>query len=350
MILNTQAVLLAFVAVLRLVCSVLVLGLAAFGWWAHTRPVATEEQTAREDRGYLVFLLILLVVALNLVSWPLLYLLLQSYVSEWPGLMCIYGVTQVGTDSLGTSRFLPDLLQMLQLTKPGLVFAGGAWFVLYLLNRRTRTAPLAGRLLLVLLPLGALGAADAAAELAYIAIPKKEVFPSGGCCTSTAGDPERFLPPVLLTESGRTLLAAAYYGSNVGLILGLLAATRPGGRPPGSLGLLLLSAAGLAVLVVSGLFLIEVAAPTLLRLPYHHCPYDLIPQVPEAVVAIALFLGGCFLLGGQGGTLVWRCPETAPFLSGVVPPAAVEPLELPGVPGHAVAGACPVMKPTSSPG
>src|SRR3712207_8430081 len=44
----------------------------------------------------------------------------------------------------------------------------------------------------------------------------------------------------------------------------------------------------------SGLFLVEEAAPALLGLPYHHCPYDLIPQAPEAVVAVGLFLAGCF--------------------------------------------------------
>ena len=70
------------------------------------------------------------------------------------------------------------------LSKPALVFAGGAWFVLYLLNRRTRTAPLLNRLFVVLLPLGALAAADAVGELAYVAIPKKEILPPAGCCVS----------------------------------------------------------------------------------------------------------------------------------------------------------------------
>ena len=65
--------------------------------------------------------------------------------------------------------------------------------------------------------------------------------------------------------------------------------------------------------------MLDVAAPTLLQLPYHHCPYDLIPQVPEAVVAVSLFLGGCFFLG-WAGVAQWlgRCPETAAFLPGTV--------------------------------
>ncbi len=320
MILNTYAVLLAFVAVLRLVLGLLVVAVGAAAWRSAAAPVTPEGRTGLEDRCYLLFLLALLLVGLNLVSWPLLYLLLQSYVPEWPGVMCIYGVTQIGQGSLGPARYLPNLLRFLQLAKPALVLAGGAWFVLYLLNRRTKTAPLLGRLFLVLLPLGALAAADAAAELTYVGIPKKEEFPTAGCCTG--GDEagaERFLPPVLVSEAGRPWLYAAYYGGNLALGLALLAASRRRGAAPGPAGLAVLALGGLAVLVASGLFLIEVAAPALLHLPYHHCAYDLIPQVPEAVVAEALFLAGCFTLAWAAAARWFgRCPETEPFLANAV--------------------------------
>jgi hypothetical protein len=319
MILNSYAVLLAFVALLRLLLGLLICGCGALAW--RFRLVTPERRTALEDSSYLVFLLALLLVGLNLVSWPLLYLLLQSYVPEWPGVMCIYGVTQIGTGSLGPSRFLPDLLHFLQLTKPALVFAGGAWFVLYLLNRRTQTAPLLNRLFVVLLPLGALAAADALAELAYVAIPKKEEFPSAGCCvgTSTEGGAARFLPPALVGDAGRPYLYAAYYGANLGLTTALRAATRRPRAAPGSLGLALLLGAGVLTLATSGLFLVEVAAPTLLQLPFHHCAYDLIPEVPEAMVAVTLFLAGCSFLG-WACVARWfgRCPETDPFLGRTV--------------------------------
>jgi hypothetical protein len=320
MILNSYAVLLTFVALLRFLLGLLVLGVGAAAWRSASGPVTPEGRTALEDRCYLVFLLALLLVGLNLVSWPLLYLLLQSYVPQWPGVMCIYGVTQIGKGSLGPARHLPDLLRFLQLAKPVLVFVGGAWFVLYLLNRRTRTAPLLGRLFVVLLPLGALAVADAAAELAYVGIPKKEEFASAGCCTGgDEGGAERFLPPILVSDAGRPWLYAAYYGGNLALALALLAATRRPGAAPGPLGLALLVLGGLAVLAASGLFLIEVAAPTLLHLPYHHCAYDLIPDVPEAVAAVALFLAGCFFLGWAGvARWLGRCPETEPFLARTV--------------------------------
>jgi hypothetical protein len=140
-------------------------------------------------------------LGLNVVSWPILYLLLQSYVAEWPDVMCIYGVTRIGAGSIGVSRFLPPLVDAPQATKPALVFLSGAWFVLYLLNRRARTVPLTGRVLLVLLAAGLLAAADAAAEVAYLTIPKKEEFLSAGCCTEVFDGPSRasrFLPGILV--------------------------------------------------------------------------------------------------------------------------------------------------------
>src|SRR5437868_7020148 len=114
MILNGYAILIAFTGFLRLGLGLLVVGAAVAACRARRGPTAPDGQTALENRGYLLSLLTLLLIGLNLASWPLLYLLLQSYVPEWPNVMCIYGVTQVGTGSVGASRFLPDLLRVLQ--------------------------------------------------------------------------------------------------------------------------------------------------------------------------------------------------------------------------------------------
>src|SRR4051794_38955655 len=130
MILNTYAVLDGFVSLLRLLVGLLVVGLGLAAWRAARRPAAPEERQALEDRGYLLSLLALLLLGLNLASWPLLYLLLQSYVPEWPGVMCVYGITRIGEGTVGVSRFLPGLLTALQALKPAVVFASGCWFVL----------------------------------------------------------------------------------------------------------------------------------------------------------------------------------------------------------------------------
>jgi hypothetical protein len=305
MILNAYAVLDAFLSVLRLGIGVLVLGLGLSAVWGWVRSARTgEARRALEDRCYLLFQLAGLLLVLNVLAWPVLYLLLQSYVPEWPGVMCIYGVTRIGAGSMGSSRFLPPLVSALQAMKPALVFLSGAWFVLYLVNRGTRTAPLTGRVLGVLLIAALLAVADAAAEAAYLAIPKKELFPSSGCCTEVfdadSGGGARFVPAALVGEGEGPRWYGVYYAVNLGMAAALAAClwfTR-GTVPRGWLAALGLGAA-LSV-AFNAVFLVEVAAPRLLRLPYHHCPYDLVPRAPESLVAVALFLAGSFAVG-------WAC-------------------------------------------
>jgi hypothetical protein len=325
MILNSYAVLTAFVAAVRVLLALAVLGLAlgeVRAWrrrLSWPRDVANEQDVA-EQHSYLVFLLVILLVALNLVSWPLLYLLLQSYVPAWPGVMCIYGVTQVGAGSIGPSGWLPTLLGVLEWSKPALVFAGGAWFVLYALNRQTVSGALLPRLFAALPVVAVLALADAAVELTYLVIPKIDVLPSSGCCTTLTGDGwTSWFTAGSDVETGRPWLWLAYYGGNLALIAALFGTAFGRGVIPGGWRLAGLLAGGLAVAVVSGVFLAEVAAPTLLRLPFHRCVYDLVPQAPEAILAVGLFVAGCFLLGWAGVAYVWgRTPETGQLVDDAV--------------------------------
>jgi hypothetical protein len=304
MIVNAYAVLDAFLSVLRFGLSAITILLALAAWrnWRRARS-SPEARQSLEDRGYLLYLLSGVLLGLNVAAWPIFYLLLQSYVPEWPGIMCIYGVTQIGAGSVGASRFLPGLLQSLQALKPAVVLASGAWLVLYLLNRRTRTAPLTGRVLALLLGAACLGIADAATEIAYLVIPKHEEFLAGGCCTAAfdaTSRATRFLPQALFGDAALSWLYGAYYLANIGMALALTWCKRRcrasvSGWP---LGALLVGA--LVAVIVNAAFLVEVAAPRLLRLPYHHCPYDLVPQAPESLVAIALFVGGTCAVG-------WAC-------------------------------------------
>jgi hypothetical protein len=69
-------------------------------------------------------------------------------------------------------------------------------------------------------------------------------------------------------------------------------------------------------LPISAVFLIDVAAPALLRLPHHHCPYDLLPRAPESILAVVSFVMGTFAVGWACLTAWFAdCPETRPFLS-----------------------------------
>jgi hypothetical protein len=323
MIVNAYAVLDAFLSLLRLGLSVIVVGLGFSAWWQWLRyGLADESRNSLEDRCYLLFLLAGLLLALNVLAWPLFYLLLQSYVPEWPGVMCIYGVTRIGTGSLGPSRFLPTLVTALQVSKPALVFASGAWFVIYLVNRSTATGLLTGKVLVLVLLAGMLAVADASAEIAYLVIPKKEVFLSAGCCTVPFDDESqssRNLPDILGAEQQTSHLYGAYYVGNGILILVLAGLGRLSRRQVHRGWLALLLVGAVMSLVVNGAFLVEVAAPRLLHLPYHHCPYDLVPQVPESVLAVALFVAGAFAVG-WACVAAWlgKAPETQPFLAGLV--------------------------------
>jgi hypothetical protein len=318
MIVNGYAVLDGFVTLLRFALSLAVLGLGVSAWRMWTRLSGPEERTALEDRSYLLIQLAVVLLGLNLAAWPLFYLLLQSYVSEWPGVMCIYGVTQIGTGTQGISHFLPGLVTALQVTKPALVFVSGAWFVIYLADRRTVTAPLRGRMLFVLLCLGGLGVLDAAAEAAYLGIPKKEEFLSAGCCADvfdSGARASRFVPPGLVAENYRPWLSAAYAMVNLGMVGALLAARRLL-RPDRTLAWLAPLLLGtLLTMLVNALFLVDVAAPVLLHLPSHHCPYDLLPQAPQSMLGIALFIVGSFAVGWAcvAGWLA-NCPQTRPYL------------------------------------
>jgi hypothetical protein len=300
MILNAYAVLDGFLAILRLGLGLLVIFLALATWRARRRRGDEVIASKREERGTLLFLAAFALVGLAIVSWPVFYLLLQSYIPEWPGVMCIYGVTQIGAGSVGTARFLPDLLRSMQLLKPTLVFVGGAWLILHLLNGRTATAPLAGRALLALLAVGVLATGDAVAELAYLLVPKKEEFVTAGCCTQAFDGAERFsrfLPHALVEEPYRHWLNLAYFWLNGGMVAALFVALRLGWMRK---WLVLLAVLLAASIVLNLVFLIETAAPALLRLPLHHCPYDLLPEVPECTVTIGLFVLGSFAVG-------WAC-------------------------------------------
>jgi hypothetical protein len=318
MVLNGYTILSVFFCLLRLLLSLVVVGVGLSSWRLSRRPLPPDQTETVENRSYLLFLSATVLIGINVASWPILYSLLQSYVQEWPSVMCIYGVTKIGAGTLGASRFLPALLNGLQWTKPLLVFVSGAGYVLYLINRRTRTAPLQNRVLMVLLLIGASTLVDSVVEAAYLVIPKKEIRLEGGCCTNSLEIVEqaaKFTPRIRLNEKQRPYLIAAYYSLNMAMIVGLFAhavftprqAVRRWRWP------LLLGA--LLSIPVSLLYLIEVAAPTILGLPFHHCPYDLIPAAPESVVAVPLFLLGCFSVGwafiaGQFGS----CAETGAFL------------------------------------
>jgi hypothetical protein len=280
-----------------------------------------------------LYLLAVLLAGLNIASWPVVYLLLQSYVPEWPEAMCIYGVTRVGTGSVGSARFLPALITALQWTKPAMVFLTGAWFLLSLADRHTRTGSLMNRVLAWLIALGLLAMADAVVEAAYLMIPKKEESPPLGCCAeafATLSHVDDFSPHSVLSESLRPWLSLSFYVGSAAMISALwrwrrsvLLRGKTGWLPALLLGNLLL-------FTVSAAFMIEIAAPALLGIPDHHCLYDFIPNAPLGLAAIALAVVGTFSVG-WACVVSWcaRSPETESYLI-----APLSKLALAGIVGY----------------
>jgi hypothetical protein len=214
------------------------------------------------------------------------------------------------------------MMRILEISKPALIFVGGAWFVLYLLNRRSATSPMHNRILWGLLAMGLLATADAAIEFTYLVIPKKEKFLTAGCCTEvfdSQGQSSKFLPRSLFKEGHRQILFGAFYGINFGLILALWFSARWWQVHAHPLGLVPMLVASVLAVIISAVFLVEIAAPTLLHQPYHHCPYDLVSQVPESVLTVALFLWATFCIG-WASVAAWlgRCPETRAYLPDMV--------------------------------
>jgi hypothetical protein len=315
MIVNAYAILDAFVSALRLGLGVLVvtLGFLAWRFWRR-HALQAEEREKLETRCHLLLLLAGILLILNVASWPLFYLLLQSYIPQWPGVMCIYGVTRIGSRSVGISRWLPPLVTTLQALKPALVFFSGAWFVLHRIDRRTRTSPLLGRVLLLLSAAGLLAVADAAAEEAYLFIPKKEQVLAVGCCTGLVDEEAsrtRFVPTTWIGEGHTEGLSRAYYAVNAAMGLALAVF----GRRVGRNGLLFFLLAALLCFAVSTLFLIETAAPRLIHMPNHHCLYDLVPRAPVSLIAVALFVVATFAVA-WACTMAWLGddPETRTIL------------------------------------
>ncbi len=299
-IVNPFSVVAAFAAILRLALGIFVLvaGVHAIRAWRRGR---AGDDAKGEGRFYLLVAASVTLTGLAVASWPLLYLVLQSYVPLWPGVMCIQGVTRIGTGSIGAPAALPHLLGILAVTKPLLVFATGAWLVLHLVNRRGRTGALTGHVLKALVLCSLLAVADGAVETAYFFVPKQEKTLAAGCCggdAAVAESPRTSRPLVAAGAGQRAGVSASFLALGTGLVIALSAAIRRGGP------WLALSAAGAILSLPLGLvFLVDVAAPWFLHLPYHHCVYCLVRWMPETLFGIALHVLGAF---GAGWALVAR--------------------------------------------
>lgn len=300
MIINLFTIISLFIAAVSLILGIFQTGVSIY-LYKNWKTVKTGEQkTKLEDFAYLVLLIASVVLMVRLLSWPLFYATLNSYVPEIQGAMCVAGVAQI---QAGMARIL-------QTVKPLVFFVVGGWLLLNMLDRSTKTGPLMEKkfLLLSLVSLFVIG--DSLGEIAYLF--KVKATSSVACCTTIFDVPSRssaLIPKSILGEGYGGMMIPLYYTSNlvvigvVGLLLWI-----------GSTSVVALSVAFLLALLnvfLTGICGIEKIAPVLMELPFHHCLYCFPRNVPDGAIIMALFVVGTFS-SGWALTLrvLGRSPET----------------------------------------
>ncbi len=255
-------------------------------------PETGERLAEGEDRLYLLFWIGAVFLFLRFLAWPLFYFSLHSIIPEVTGAMCIFG----------TRNLQPVLTKTLEMVKPVLFFTGLVWLLVFRLERffyQAGSGTKARRSSLLLLSFClAAGLVDSIGSAAMWIRSNAELAVS--CCTTITDIPSRFtvwIPTSLFGHEYEPLLWGLFYGVNILLIAIAFLLSRQVGQ--GSLKLptffFLLSLALLNTL--TGTFgFIEVIAPKLMNLPFHHCVYCMVQNVLDAPVFVALFISGNALL------------------------------------------------------
>ncbi|MHC4958519.1 MAG: hypothetical protein ACYTGN_09090 [Planctomycetota bacterium] len=269
-----------------------------------------HEVDREHGRRHLALMVGATLAGVCILSWPLFYLVLQSYVSEWPGVMCIQGVARIGLDSAGAAAALPVLVGALEISKPALAFLAGVWVVLHLAQRTATTDVRSGRVFLGLALFGLLAVIDGAAEAAYLFIPKREDLLAAGCCTTVGpGAFSRWaafgLPSAAIDASRAATLSVSMAVLLVALLIAITMSLRwlRRGRDPGALLAVVLAGALVSVPLALA-YQALVAAPAVLGVPGHLCPYCLVADSPFSIVALTCFTIGAFAVG-WAATVRW---------------------------------------------
>ena len=292
MILNALSITMIFLGVLSVLLTIWggTSSLILYRKWK--RPSRPEEKTSLEDRSYLVLLIMVIVLLIRLINWPLFYVTLQSFISDIEGAMCIFGVTRV---KAGLTRFLEFL-------KPITFFLIGGWFILHILDRATKTSPLMRRKLFLLSIISLLVLIDSLSDIFLILGIAPESLVS--CCTTITdilNRPTRTTPEAFFGPEYAHPLQVLFFITYLALmgIIGITLKSKPLGitflRRRLILGLLFLFAILNAFIFL--LSQVEVFAPRMMHLPFHHCLYCLWQYVPDSIAMYLFFILGTFSVG-----------------------------------------------------
>ncbi len=262
---------------------------------AHARRAEAERV---ESQRQFLFLAAWVLAGLAACAWPLLYVMLHDAVPLWRGILCIEGMTRIGSGSRGAAGLLPTLMTSLAVLRPLAVLLAGAWIVAHRVDRTTHTGALARRVFALLALAGLAGLLGGAAELAWLTIPKYAQARAAGCCS-------------VATTAAATLApgARAWAGPAFFALLPAACALALVGSRRTSAGMLAAGAVAAAACVpVAWVFASDVASPAVLHLPLHHCAWCLLERAPESIVA-ALLLAAAVGSAGWAAVAAWRVPQ-----------------------------------------
>lgn len=254
-------------------------------------PKTGEIYTARENQRYLLFWLGVVLLTIRLLSWPFFYLVMQSFVREVTGAMCIYGAT----------KLLPRLTLFLECVKPLLFFLGTIWLILFGLERlsRDRSAmreKAVTTMLVLLLSCAVLALIDAGGSV-YLWI-RSSAELAVSCCTTITDIPSRFtvwIPEAVLGQTYERPLWYGYFIVNaIMLIMGAVGCLQVLKSKISLLPFLILSCLAFLAGGVTLLAMIELVAPTLMGLSFHHCIYCFVQDVLDGVLILVLVVVGSF--------------------------------------------------------
>ncbi|WP_295101269.1 hypothetical protein [uncultured Candidatus Kuenenia sp.] len=294
MIINIYTIIMLFIAAVSLSLGGVLLFTTLRAILAFDALVPLESKTKYEQKGYLIFLIACVVIGIRMLAWPWFYFMLQSFVPEVPGAMCIFGVTQI----------LPATAAFLQIIKPISFFIMGGWIFCYYADKAHPTSPFTRKILLFLIPICVILFVDSGADVYYLLSMKPLI--SVSCCATFFDVPLRpsaMIPQAIFGENFDKALFLLYYSINIILIILLFLSLSKRWRhliPVSDKTLLYLqSGTGLLNIPVTLLSFIEIIAPKLMQLPFHHCLYCFIGNgiVPDASIMLGLFIIGIFGIG-----------------------------------------------------
>lgn len=318
MIVNHYSVLMLFMSGLGLAMAGVLEGTALWAAWRIHGSQDQQQSSAAERSIHLATLVAVVCLAISMLGWPLLYAMLDSFVPEIPGAMCIYGVTKV----------MPATATLIQAAKPAVIFVLGAWLLLEHVRRRSGLPPRRSGRVAALAAVAALVAFVHGVELYYVF--NMDSLNEVSCCSrygEAAGLKLRaasyYLPWALPGPARCIVLNGLFFVGLPVLALWLLLRSRSRKLRRGGFGLaedamLLAISVGLGLATL--LEFSEVLAPLLMRLPFHHCLYCLVTngRVPDSPLivgnlGIGIFAAGWTAVLGSALQMGPPVPEALPL-------------------------------------